>query len=111
LNLELLLLLKLALHHGKARSKDHQFFRSLRKPTSAGILAVMCGRYALVKSAGELIEEFEITTNSISRAIAADWNIAPTRDIYLIKSGRELTTDCSMVKGSHRSYPISVTGN
>ena len=53
---------------------------------------VMCGRYALVKSAGELIEEFEITTNSISRAIAADWNIAPTRDIYLIKSGRELTT-------------------
>jgi putative SOS response-associated peptidase YedK len=52
----------------------------------------MCGRYALVKSAGELIEEFEITTNSISRALPADWNIAPTRDIYLIKSGRELTT-------------------
>ena len=53
---------------------------------------VMCGRYALVKSAGELLEEFEITTNSISSALPSDWNITPTRDIYLIKHGRELTT-------------------
>jgi putative SOS response-associated peptidase YedK len=41
----------------------------------------MCGRYALVKSAGELIEEFEITTNRIPAALPADWNIAPTREI------------------------------
>jgi len=53
---------------------------------------VMCGRYALVKSAGELLEEFEITTNSISSVLPSDWNITPTRDIYLIKHGRELTT-------------------
>jgi putative SOS response-associated peptidase YedK len=46
----------------------------------------MCGRYALVKSAGELIEEFEITTNRIPAALPADWNIAPTREIYVIRS-------------------------
>ena len=63
----------------------------------------MCGRYALVKSAGELIEEFEITTNRIPAALPADWNIAPTREIYVIRNStnhsintsensRELTT-------------------
>ena len=67
-----------------------QFFRSPRKPTSAGILAVMCGRYALVKSAGELIEEFEITTNRIPAALPADWNIAPTREIYVIRNHGDL---------------------
>jgi putative SOS response-associated peptidase YedK len=46
----------------------------------------MCGRYALVKSAGELIEEFEITTNRIPAALPADWNIAPTREIYVIRN-------------------------
>jgi len=46
----------------------------------------MCGRYALFKSAGELIEEFEITTNRIPAALPADWNIAPTREIYVIRN-------------------------
>jgi putative SOS response-associated peptidase YedK len=50
----------------------------------------MCGRYALVKSAGELIEEFEITTNSIPSALPADWNIAPTREIYVIRNLRDI---------------------
>ncbi|MDA2982045.1 MAG: SOS response-associated peptidase [Actinomycetota bacterium] len=50
----------------------------------------MCGRYALVKSAGELIEEFEITTNSIPAALPADWNIAPTREIYVIRNLRDI---------------------
>jgi putative SOS response-associated peptidase YedK len=46
----------------------------------------MCGRYALYKSAGELIEEFEITTNRIPAALPSDWNIAPTREIYVIRN-------------------------
>jgi len=49
----------------------------------------MCGRYALVKSAGELIEEFEITTNRIPASLPADWNIAPTREIYVIRNLRD----------------------
>jgi len=46
----------------------------------------MCGRYALVKSAGELIEEFEIKTNRIPASLPADWNIAPTREIYVMRN-------------------------
>ena len=46
----------------------------------------MCGRYALVKSAGELIEEFEITTSRIPASLPADWNIAPTREIYVLRN-------------------------
>jgi len=57
----------------------------------------MCGRYALVKSAGELIEEFEITTSRIPASLPADWNIAPTREIYVLRNNAtenrpELTT-------------------
>jgi putative SOS response-associated peptidase YedK len=57
----------------------------------------MCGRYALVKSAGDLIEEFEITTNRIPASLPADWNIAPTREIYVVRNNAnnnrpELTT-------------------
>ena len=55
----------------------------------------MCGRYALVKSAGELIEEFEITTNRIPAALPADWNIAPTREIYVIRDFRDIGDDAS----------------
>ena len=55
----------------------------------------MCGRYALVKSAGELIEEFEITTNRIPAALPADWNIAPTREIYVIRDFRDFGDDVS----------------
>ncbi|MEN9325465.1 MAG: hypothetical protein RL414_1219 [Actinomycetota bacterium] len=59
----------------------------------------MCGRYALSKLPAELIEEFEIHTGKTMPSIAilpADWNIAPTRPIYLIRNNsdnqRELTT-------------------
>lgn len=58
----------------------------------------MCGRYALSKLPAELIEEFEIHTGKslLNSLIPADWNIAPTKQIYLIKHDsdhqRELTT-------------------
>ena len=55
----------------------------------------MCGRFALAASPGDLIEEFAITVGYNGPTLPADWNIAPTRPIYLIKaaeSGRELTT-------------------
>jgi putative SOS response-associated peptidase YedK len=57
----------------------------------------MCGRFALAASPGDLIEEFAITVGYNGPALPADWNIAPTRPIYMIKSGegtraRELTT-------------------
>ncbi|CAB4614418.1 MAG: DUF159 family protein [Actinobacteria bacterium] len=64
----------------------------------------MCGRFALAASPGDLIEEFAITVGYNGPTLPADWNIAPTRPIYMIKANsakagaddgtkaRELTT-------------------
>jgi putative SOS response-associated peptidase YedK len=49
----------------------------------------MCGRYALVKSAGELIEEFAISFDKNFKELPFDWNVAPTKDIYIIKNDGE----------------------
>ena len=52
----------------------------------------MCGRYALSKLPSELAEEFEIHTGeSLKKLLTlpplpADWNITPTRDIYIIRN-------------------------
>ena len=52
----------------------------------------MCGRYALSKLPSDLAEEFEIHTGeSLKKLLAlpplpADWNITPTRDIYIIRN-------------------------
>ena len=55
----------------------------------------MCGRYALSKLPSELIEEFEITAGHTGGILPADWNITPTREIYIIRDNsdqkRELT--------------------
>ena len=49
----------------------------------------MCGRYALSKLPSELIEEFEITAGHVGSVLPADWNIAPTREIYIIRDNQE----------------------
>ena len=46
----------------------------------------MCGRYALSLLPAELVEEFELTVDRTPGILPVDWNIAPTRDIYIIKN-------------------------
>ena len=52
----------------------------------------MCGRYALSLLPAELVEEFELTADRTPGILPVDWNIAPTRDIYIIKNNLELHT-------------------
>ena len=52
----------------------------------------MCGRYALSKLPSDLVEEFELSTDRTRGILPVDWNIAPTKDIYIIKGNRELHT-------------------
>ena len=56
----------------------------------------MCGRYALSKLPDEIIEEFEITAGLTGAILPFDWNISPTKSIYLIRENqmgqRELAT-------------------
>lgn len=61
----------------------------------------MCGRYALAAEQDEILEAFAISTGYAGPILPADWNITPTREIYIIRekidresnsSARELAT-------------------
>lgn len=49
----------------------------------------MCGRYALNASQDELMDAFEISTDYAGPILPADWNITPTREIYVVRDNRE----------------------
>ena len=49
----------------------------------------MCGRYAISKLPEELIEEFEISAGHTGNVLPADWNISPTKEIYIIRNNEE----------------------
>jgi len=56
----------------------------------------MCGRFALSKLPAELIEEFEIHTGKTLPILPADWNITPTRDIYIVRNESENNRDLAI---------------
>ena len=56
----------------------------------------MCGRFALSKLPSELIEEFEIHTGKTLPILPADWNITPTRDIYIVRNESENKRDLAI---------------
>jgi putative SOS response-associated peptidase YedK len=57
----------------------------------------MCGRYALSASQDELMDAFEITTGYVGPVLPADWNITPTRDIYIVRDNREAQRELATV--------------
>ena len=57
----------------------------------------MCGRYALSASQDELMDAFEITTGYVGPVLPADWNITPTRDIYIVRDTREAQRELATV--------------
>lgn len=46
----------------------------------------MCGRYAQSAQMRDLIEQFEVTGVAPHEALPQNWNIAPTNEIYIIRS-------------------------
>lgn len=57
----------------------------------------MCGRFAQSKLDDALVEEFGITGTSPESVLPASWNIAPSREIYIVRENaltgkRDLTT-------------------
>lgn len=49
----------------------------------------MCGRFALVAMPEDLMDAFEVTTGYAGPILPADWNITPTRAIYVVRDNRE----------------------
>ena len=46
----------------------------------------MCGRYAQSADMRELMEQFEVTGSSPTQSLPANWNIAPTNPIYIVRA-------------------------
>jgi putative SOS response-associated peptidase YedK len=44
----------------------------------------MCGRYASSRRPEDLIEEFEVADNRVPAPLAADYNVAPTKEVYAV---------------------------
>ena len=44
----------------------------------------MCGRYASSRKPEDLVEEFEIATSQVDEALAPDYNVAPTKEVYAV---------------------------
>ncbi len=44
----------------------------------------MCGRYASSRKPEDLIEEFEVVDNRVQQPLEADYNVAPTKEVYAV---------------------------
>ena len=44
----------------------------------------MCGRYASSRRPEDLVEEFEISDSRVGTPIEADYNVAPTKEVYAV---------------------------
>ncbi|HSE07161.1 MAG TPA: SOS response-associated peptidase [Nocardioidaceae bacterium] len=46
----------------------------------------MCGRYASSRRPEDLVEEFEVEQSEVRDALPADYNVAPTKEVYAVLS-------------------------
>lgn len=44
----------------------------------------MCGRYASSRESDDLIDEFDVVTDRTAAPLAADFNVAPTKEVYAV---------------------------
>ena len=48
----------------------------------------MCGRYAAAKDPDALVEEFEVEESLVDQPLAPDYNVAPTKQVYVVVQRR-----------------------
>lgn len=53
----------------------------------------MCGRYAASRSPDDLVVEFEAVLAQGQRRLPADFNVAPTKDVYVVRHKKERPVD------------------
>ncbi len=46
----------------------------------------MCGRYASSRRPEDLVEEFEVEQSEVRETLTADYNVAPTKEVYAVVS-------------------------
>jgi len=53
----------------------------------------MCGRYASAKDPAALVEEFEVDESRVDEPLPADYNVAPTKEVYAVMTRRAEAAD------------------
>src|SRR3954462_4559079 len=62
----------------------------------------MCGRYAASRSPDDLAIEFEAVKAEGQPALPADCNVAPTKDVYVVRQKKERDAEGAPTGGTHR---------
>jgi putative SOS response-associated peptidase YedK len=62
----------------------------------------MCGRYAASRSPDDLAIEFEAIKAEGQTPLAADYNVAPTKDVYVVRHKKERDAEGALTGGGHR---------
>ncbi len=62
----------------------------------------MCGRYAASSNPDDLVEEFDVVVRP-TEALAPDYNVAPTKNVYAVMDRRPRNADETAVAGGGRS--------
>ena len=62
----------------------------------------MCGRYAASRSPDDLVVEFEAVRAEGQPPLPADYNVAPTKDVYVVRQKKERDPEGALTGGIHR---------
>jgi putative SOS response-associated peptidase YedK len=62
----------------------------------------MCGRYAASRSPDDLVVEFEAVLADGQKPLPADYNVAPTKDVYVVRQKKERDPEGAPTGGTHR---------
>src|SRR3954467_4172599 len=62
----------------------------------------MCGRYAASRSPDDLAVEFEAVRAEGQPPLPADYNVAPTKDVYVVRQKKERDAEGAATGGPHR---------
>ena len=62
----------------------------------------MCGRYAASSNPDDLAIEFEAVRAEGQRPLPADYNVAPTKDVYVVRHKKERDAEGALTGGGHR---------
>ena len=62
----------------------------------------MCGRYAASRSPDDLAVEFEAVKAEGQQPLPADYNVAPTKDVYVVRTKKERDPEGALTGGAHR---------
>src|SRR3954471_14017454 len=62
----------------------------------------MCGRYAASRSPDDLVVEFEAVRAEGQPPLPADYNVAPTKDVYVVRQKKERDPEGAPIGGTQR---------